>query len=80
MEMNSSYLSHKYHQETGVRFSVFLKKFRISKARELLINSDRSVQDIGLEVGYWNSNYFIKVFRSLIGITPREYRRLKNTV
>ena len=33
-----------------------------------------SVKDVGMRVGYYDSNYFAKVFKRMTGMIPSEYR------
>ncbi|WP_309495902.1 AraC family transcriptional regulator [Mechercharimyces sp. CAU 1602] len=48
---------------------------RIEKAKELLTHTDLSVTDIGLEVGYTHTSYFITTFKRATGLTPTFYRK-----
>lgn len=70
-----SYLSRLFKAETGERFSTFLAKHRIEKARELLEGSDLKVAAVALEVGYRSSYHFYHVFKEHTGMTPNEYRK-----
>jgi AraC family transcriptional regulator len=47
----------------------------MNRARQLLLETDRSVIDIGLEVGYSSPSHFSQVFRREIGVTPSDYRQ-----
>ena len=47
---------------------------KIEKAKELLDNSDMSMKEICIEVGYSNPNYFSRIFKKTVGVTPTEYR------
>ncbi|KZZ84340.1 AraC family transcriptional regulator [Bacillus sp. SJS] len=53
----------------------YLNTIRIQKAKELLKNSKSSMNDISLRVGYSTPNYFNKVFQSIAGMTPANYRK-----
>lgn len=48
---------------------------RIKKAKDLLVNSSRSVKTIAKAVGYADSEVFVKSFKGLAGVTPEEWRR-----
>ena len=52
-----------------------IREERIKRAKELLLDSDFSISDIASQVGILDTNYFIRVFKSETGMTPREYRR-----
>lgn len=51
----------------------YIQVYRVGKAKELLINSQGSVEDIAVAVGFANSSYFCKVFKNLTGMTPSEF-------
>ncbi len=55
----------------------YLLKIRLQKASAVLLNADRSVQEIALDSGFNSSAYFTKKFRAFFGITPSEYRKGK---
>ena len=46
----------------------------MEKAKELLADISVNVKDISQRVGYRDSNYFAKVFKRIVGVTPSEYR------
>jgi AraC-like DNA-binding protein len=47
---------------------------KLIEARSLLLNSGKSVSEIGYELGYNEKSYFTRVFRKRTGVTPTEYR------
>ncbi len=51
----------------------YIQNYRIEKAKELLVNSAGSIDDIATSVGFSNSSYFCKVFKSTVGLTPTEF-------
>ncbi len=53
----------------------FIKKRRLSYACELLVNSDLPISVISEKCGICDYNYFSKVFKKEIKISPREYRK-----
>ncbi|SHM66241.1 AraC family transcriptional regulator [Gracilibacillus kekensis] len=56
----------------------FLTKIRIEHALEMLQHSELSIDEIANKVGYSTSNYFSKVFKSLLGESPSIYRQKKS--
>jgi two-component system response regulator YesN len=73
--LNPSYFSIQFKKETGLNFVDYLKKLRITKAKELLKRFDLKVYEIGTMIGYEDATYFANTFKSFTGITPLEYRR-----
>lgn len=53
---------------------VYLTELRIARAKELLDDTDLSVDQISGEVGYPNSKYFFRTFKQMTTFTPIEYR------
>lgn len=58
----------------------YLTSIRINKSLDLLKNDKLTIEDIALSVGFSNGNYFGKVFRASLGISPGEYRNTKSFI
>ena len=65
----------RFVQATGMRPREYQQRLRISRARELLEFSRKSVDSIALNAGYEDVGGFRRVFRKIIGLTPSDYRR-----
>ena len=72
---SSGYLSRVFRQEFGVSIHDYVLESRMTLARELLLHTHLRVYEIARNVGYDDSNYFIKVFRGFTGMTPQEYKQ-----
>ena len=75
--LSEDYLSRTFKTETGKSLTVYIAEQRMEKAKEYLENSNLTVSQIALEVGYHNFSYFSKTFRDITGFTPNEYRNNK---
>lgn len=73
-----SYMSGRFNREMGMSVREYITRLRIEDAKQLLIHSKISVTEIALTVGYADSNYFISLFKSRVGVTPGQYRRKKS--
>jgi AraC-like DNA-binding protein/DNA-binding LytR/AlgR family response regulator len=73
--MNEDYLTYCFRQELGMTPVAYLNRYRVNQAKLLLKESDRSVTDIALSVGFSDSGYFSRVFRREAGMSPEAYRR-----
>ena len=71
-----NHLSHLFKKEAGVSISRYIMEQRCLRAQEMLLTTNLPVQDISGFVGYLDSNYFVKIFKSQYGATPTEYRRM----
>ena len=61
----------------GSAIYTYMKKYRINMAATLLTETDKTVSTIAGEVGYSNSSKFAEAFKSIKGVTPLEYRKIK---
>jgi YesN/AraC family two-component response regulator len=55
----------------------YRKFIRISKAKELLSSTRKSMKDIANECGFSSENYFSLIFKREVGISPTNYRKAK---
>ena len=53
---------------------VYTNRYRVQKACQALRNSQESVTDVALQVGFYDSSHFVRLFRRFMGMTPTEYR------
>jgi AraC-like DNA-binding protein len=60
---------------TRKTFTQYLQQLRINEAQKLLIETDLSISTIAFQVGFENLSYFNRAFKSILGITPREFRK-----
>jgi AraC-like DNA-binding protein len=68
------YFSRVFHREMGMPPAVYLNRYRIERAKELLERSNSSILVVGQRVGIPNQHYFARLFKRLAGISPRQYR------
>lgn len=78
LHMNASYFSVLFKEQTGLTFSEFATRRRIQRAKELLVNTSMSINEISESVGYQTAKYFVKVFRTQESMTPGQYRQHLN--
>lgn len=74
LHVNSVYLGQLVKKETGRSFAQVLNQLRIEKAQDMLLHTDLTINEISFEIGYNNMTYFLKMFRKLNGMTPKEFR------
>ncbi|MBZ5593756.1 MAG: AraC family transcriptional regulator [Acidobacteriia bacterium] len=72
--MSESHFMSFFKRATGQSFMAYLNHCRIERAQALLVMTDKSVSDIGQEMGFCDQSYFGTVFRKLVGMTPATYR------
>lgn len=74
--LNRSYLSTLFKRHNGVKFADYINDVRISKAKELLADSNKKMYQISKAVGYDNPKYFFRIFKKKTGYSPEQYRKL----
>ncbi|UUZ80460.1 AraC family transcriptional regulator [Paenibacillus sp. P26] len=73
--LNSSYLSRLFKQETGQGFSEYLLKLRMEEAIKLMNDTDWKAYQIAEKVGIKDPYYFSHCFKKVIGVSIQEYRK-----
>lgn len=74
LDLSSYYFSKLFKEETGSNFLEYVTNLRMEKAKELLLSENHSMKEICSAVGYSDPNYFSRIFKKNIGVTPTEYR------
>lgn len=76
------HLIRKFRRETGMTPGAFLKRYRITRAMEGLVQTGAPVRAIGRQVGYRDAAAFSRAFRCVSGTQPNLYRqtRMSNLV
>ena len=68
-------LLRRFTKATGMKPSQYQQRLRITRAREMLEFSHKSIDDIASSVGYDDVGRFRRAFRAVMGLTPSDYRR-----
>jgi AraC-like DNA-binding protein len=76
VNLSPAYLTDLIRRETGKTVGAWIAERRMTEARHLLLATDRPVNQIAESVGYFDSSYFIRLFRRLNGTTPQAWRHL----
>ncbi|MGC6176860.1 helix-turn-helix transcriptional regulator [Lacrimispora sp. 38-1] len=71
--VNPSYLSRTFKENTGMSISNYINHQRIELSKFYFESGSDNVTEIAFQVGYNDSNYFSKIFKKTIGITPKEF-------
>lgn len=72
--LNRNLLNALFARETSQTCMNYLMKMRIDLAQIMLAETELQIGEIAARVGYVDSNYFIKVFKKMMGSTPSKYR------
>lgn len=74
LKITPSYFSYIFKQSTGKGFTEYMNELRIEQAKTLLATTPDKVFEVADKVGYKEYKYFVSVFKSYTGLTPKEYR------
>lgn len=75
IKVSYTHVSRVFKKETGVKFTEYLNKVRVNHAKILIEQGKLSLKEIVQESGFSNYNYFFKVFKEIVGVSPSEYNK-----
>lgn len=75
VQVSRYHLSRVFSEQLHSSFSELINAVRISEARDLLKNTDKSITQVLYECGFESQATFSRVFRKMCGMSAREYRR-----
>ena len=65
-----------FSREIGMAPNDYRQRVRIKRCCERLVGSEETITEIGMSAGYGSSQYFARVFKKYVGVTPTAYRKL----
>lgn len=78
--VSESHFSRMFKQKFGVNFLEYVNRQRIDNAKRILDIEPRTVNEVAIMVGFTNVQTFIRVFKSLEGMTPGVYQNMRKTI
>lgn len=73
--VSQSYFSRLFSKEMGESFSNYISKLKIKWSKNLLEETDLTINEISEDLGFNETGYFIKIFKKYEGVTPSIYRK-----
>ena len=80
LNVNASYLSTRFKQETGCTLTEYVNQKRIEHAAYLLQTTHMPIYAVAQSCGIQDENYFVKIFKRYTQKTPRQFRQERNTI
>jgi signal transduction histidine kinase/ABC-type sugar transport system substrate-binding protein/AraC-like DNA-binding protein len=74
LAVSKDYLGRIFHQELGISPWEYLIRYRVLRAKELLLTTNYTVAEVAGRVGFDNATYFSHIFHREVGCTPRTFR------
>jgi two-component system, response regulator YesN len=78
LNYHPSYIRRVLKKEMGINFSEYLVQYRINIAKKWLTETDMRVSDIAEKLTYENCENFIRSFKKITGMTPKQFRDNKD--
>lgn len=75
LSVSNSYLSTTFKNTYGISIISYINRLRVDRAKSLILNTDHSIKEIALEVGFSSDINFIRVFKKLENLTPTTLRK-----
>lgn len=73
VSLSSFYLSRIFAKVEGINIRDYIIKIRMEKAKTMLMEGNKTIKQISIEVGYMDQNYFSKAFKKYTEVSPKEY-------
>ena len=74
VKMSKFHFNRLFQQKAGIAPWAYFTKLRIEHAARLLLTTELVLTEIATQCGYDNANYFNKVFRKYVGLSPGQFR------
>lgn len=75
VQMSPSYFSTLFKQSTGLAPHQFVIQCRIERAKQLLLQGERSIAEIAHDLGFTHQSHLSRHFKRLVGVTPKVFFR-----
>ena len=76
--MSKQQINSKLKPLVGMTPNQLILKFRIDRAKELLLANSGSISEVAYQVGFKNASYFTHVFTKKVGVTPKDFKNGKS--
>ena len=74
VHLNPQYFSTLFKKNLGINYVQYMSRMRINYAKNLLVNTDMKIYEVGLKIGMENEAYVSRFFKKYTGESPVEYR------
>lgn len=75
MAMSRYHFCRKFRQEFSCTPLEYVQRIKIGKAKQLLIFTQMPLSEIACSLGYCDQSHFSRIFTSIVGISPRKFRK-----
>ncbi|PYJ86775.1 MAG: AraC family transcriptional regulator [Verrucomicrobia bacterium] len=75
LNLSTFYFCKLFKKATGIKFSEYLSRVRLERAKKSLLDPNVRVSELAFEAGFQSLTHFNPVFKNLVGVSPREFRK-----
>lgn len=79
-ELNSTYLTRKFHTQYGISVKSYIVEQKIIHARYLLLTTNLTIAEVAEQSFFENPKHFAKSFKKLTGVPPTIYRKTYSSI
>lgn len=77
VNLSPVYFSYLFKKNMGMNMTDYITECRMETAKKQLLETDMTIYEIAVSVGFQDQRYFSKRFKQIVGKTPTEYRKMK---
>ena len=74
--LSKGYFLRRFKKRTGYSPMHYVNRLKIDKAKTMILQSERPINEIMEELGFYDSAHFSKLFKSFTGYSPKRYKEL----
>ena len=75
LSLNVSYICREFKKHTGKTITHYINEMKMEEAKRLMSVTQQTVTEISNALGYSSSQYFHRIFKDVVGMTPNEYKK-----
>ena len=80
INISVAYASASFKKHKGTSVMKYLRQLKIQRAKDLLDENEKTMLEISLLLGFHDQSHFTKTFKSLVGMSPTEYKNKSNNI
>ena len=78
--LSRTYLSSVFKKATGVGLFEYVNRYRVEVSKMLLVDTEMNMVEVAGECGFQDQSYFTRVFKKLVGVSPKRYRSFRGNI